>query len=301
MMVKSHDPSTWLPEVLTRLAVASGIGYVAAAYSISRWLTRPTRSHPTIPTSDGRLLWQPETCQTADGIRLAGWVVEPPSPRATVALFHGMRFSRAQMVDRIRLLTGEGYRCVAFDHRAHGESGGRRTSFGFHESRDVAAILDLIGQRWPHQPRAALGMSMGAAALCYAASQAGAWDALILESCYRDIGHAFASRLQQGFPPSFRRISQGVIWVTERRLGVRLAELAPVNHVARLAPAPVLILTGAEDAHATPEEARQLFERCQEPRDLWLVPEAGHLDTFERGGREYRDRVLGFLARRLAA
>ena len=34
------------------------------------------------------------TCQTDDDIALTGWCIEPPTPRATIALFHGMRLHR---------------------------------------------------------------------------------------------------------------------------------------------------------------------------------------------------------------
>jgi alpha-beta hydrolase superfamily lysophospholipase len=190
---------------------------------------------------------------------------------------------------------------VAFDHRAHGESAGRHTSFGFHESRDVAAVLELIWQRWPRQPRAALGISMGAAALCFAAPAARALDAVILESLYHDLAGTFDSRIGTKYPSWFRRFRRGVVWLTERRLGVRLGQIAPAEHVARLAPAPVLLLTGSEDAHAPPQDARRLFGRCREPRELVIIPGAGHDDVFELGGRLYEEVLLDFLKRRLAA
>ena len=194
-----------------------------------------------------------------------------------------------------------GYRCVAFDHRAHGESAGKRTSFGYHERLDVQAILDLVEQRWPDQPRAALGVSMGAAALCYAAERARRLNALILESPYSDIGSAFANRIGTGYPAWFRRLSHGVIWITERRLGLRLDQLAPIQHIGSLAPAPVLLLTGTADAHATPLEPERLYERCQGPREMWLVRGAGHKDVCETGGAAYRSRILRFLDRWLGA
>jgi alpha-beta hydrolase superfamily lysophospholipase len=290
-----------LPELLARLALASGVGYLAAAYTLSRWLTRPTPAKPRFTPRDGGLRCEVVQCRAADGVSLVGWSIEPAEARATIALFHGMRGNRERLLDRIGFLCGRGYRCVAIDHRAHGESGGRRTSFGFHESRDVDAVLELITARWPGQPRAALGISMGAAALCYAAPRARGWNAVILESCYEDIAQAFTSRLQNGYPPWYQRLSRGVVWVTERRLGIRLDDLAPVKYVADFAPAAVLVLTGTEDPHATPDNARKIFEQCRGHRDILLVPAAGHKDVFEKGGTLYQSRVAEFLSARLPA
>jgi alpha-beta hydrolase superfamily lysophospholipase len=294
---KPPSKSSWLTDMLAGLALASGVGYVAAAYSVSRWLTRGTPGKPRRTPHDQGLPCEPLECQTADGLRLAGWVVSPPCPRASVLLCHGARNNREQVLDRIAFLTAAGYRCVAFDHRAHGQSGGKRTSFGYYESRDVAAALELVRQRWPTQQRAALGISMGAAALCFAADHSRACDALILESLYHDIVSAFTYRVGVKYPAWFNRLRRGVAWMTERRLGVRLERLAPVEHVGLLAPAPVLILTGDEDTHAPPEDARRLYERCAGPRELWLVPRATHEDVCRTGGALYQQRVLSFLER----
>lgn len=300
-MVEQKTTKPWLKNLLAQAALSTGVGYVAAAYTVSRWLTRRTAGRPQETPDRLGLPWDRVECRTADALRLRGWVVQPPRPRATIAIFHGIRRNRASTLSRMAFLAAEGYRCVAFDHRAHGESSGRRSSFGYHEGRDVAAVLQFVREHWSHQPHVALGISMGAAAVCYAAEHSRNCAALVLESCYYDIASAFANRLRNGYPPWYQRLSRGVIWVTERRLGLRLGQLSPAEHVERLAPTPVLLLTGTEDRHATPEETQRLFERCRDPKELWLVPGATHKDVVEVGGQSYQRRVLDFLANRVAA
>lgn len=277
--------------------LATGVGYAAAAYLTSRWLTRRRRRRPEGTPSDLGLPWESLSCRTRDGLRLAGWLVEPPAPRGTVALFHGLGCNRDQVLPRIGLLASQGFRCVAFDHRAHGDSEGRRTSIGYHEGRDVEAVLDLVKQRWPHEPRVVLGVSMGAAAVCFGAGRARDADAVILESMYHDLLSAFTTRVTSVFPPWYGWLTPGLIWVTERRLRVGIKDITPADHVGRLAPAPVLLITGGADAHASPDDARRLAERCRGPRELVLVPGAGHTDLMEVAGPGYADHVLGFLER----
>jgi uncharacterized protein len=299
-MAQVQPPRTWLAELLSGLAVASGVGYLAAAYSVSRWLTRAALQEPEQNPGDLGLAWEPVHCTTNDGLRLAGWHVCPPRPRATIALFHGMHGNRARILPRLKFLVQAGYRCVAFDHRAHGRSQGKRTSFGYHEAQDVSAVLGYSRSRWPGEPCVALGISMGAAAICFAGRKNGGADAVILESLYHDLASAFRSRLTSAYPPWFRKFCPGIIWLTERRLAVRMSIIAPAEHVANLAPAPVLLMTGTDDLHAPPDDTLRLFDRCNEPRELWLVPGAGHKNVFEAGGDEYRSRVLDFLQRRVA-
>ncbi len=298
-MSEPRRKTSWLKEVLAGLAAASGVGYLATAYTVSRWLTRRSRSRPHPTPSVCGLDWAPLECRTDDRLQLRGWLVTPPEPRATVALFHGLRANRVQALSRMALLVGAGYRCVAFDHRAHGESAGRRTSFGHHEARDVRAVLALVRERWPVQPVAALGISMGAAALCFAASQARTLDAVVLESLYHDVESTFRNRIGSKYPSWFRRFARGVIWVTEKRLGARLRQFTPADHIAGLAPAPVLLVTGTEDPHAPPRDAERLFARCREPRELALIPGAGHTNLFEVGAEQYREMLLSFLGRHL--
>jgi alpha-beta hydrolase superfamily lysophospholipase len=282
------------------LILVVGLLYLTAAYAASRWLTRPSRGKPERTPSEFGIAWEAVTCRTSDGLRLAGWVLNPPDPHAVVVLHHGLRCDRNQTLDRAVLLARAGYQCVAFDHRGHGESEGCYTSFGRHEALDAAAVLEFVCLSRPDLPRAAIGLSMGAAALCFAADQARAYDAVILESLYHDISTAFTARLKTMYPIWFRPLVPAIIAITEWRLGVKLESVIPAEYIGKIGPTPVLLLTGTQDEHADPESAQRLYDRCGEPKELWLVEGAHHADVLEIAGREYEEHVLDFLRRRLA-
>jgi uncharacterized protein len=299
-MEAANQQSTWFEEIWPRLTVATGVGYLATAYTVSRWLTRRSPALSPMPTHLPGVGIETLTCKTQDGIALKGWHIEPAAPRATVALFHGMRLNRSDTLSRIALLSAAGYRCLAFDHRAHGESGGPWTSFGYHERHDVEAVARLVRERWPNQACAALGNSMGGAAICFAGAAAHAFDAIILESVYHDLARAFQHRVGCGYPAWFRHFRPGIIWLTERRLGARIHEVAPVAHVAKLAPRPVLLLTGSEDPHASPHEVEALARQLPETGQFHAIAGAAHHDVCEKGGLVYRDLLLTFLERHLS-
>jgi hypothetical protein len=132
-------PARWLASAMARLTFLSGVGYVGAAYTVSRFLTRPRRRKLTTSPASLGMTYRDVDVETEDGIRLSGWLVEPENARGTVALFHGMRHNRERLLDRIAFLYNAGYRCLALDHRAHGESAGKRISWGWYEERDVRA------------------------------------------------------------------------------------------------------------------------------------------------------------------
>src|SRR5262249_60231594 len=109
-------------------------------YTVSRFLTRPRRRKLRATPAAVGLSFEPLEVTAQDGVRLAGWVVEPPQPLGTVALFHGMRRNREQRLGRMAFLHAAGHRARAVDHRAHGASRGQRSSFRWDESRHVAAV-----------------------------------------------------------------------------------------------------------------------------------------------------------------
>jgi uncharacterized protein len=291
--------SSWFDDIWPRLVVGSGVGYLALAYAVSHWVTRRAAAVVAAPRHLPGCTVETLTCRTRDGIALKGWLIEPPMPRANVVIFHGMRNNRSYVLDRIEFLTAAGYRCIAFDHRAHGESGGRLISFGYHERHDVAAVAALIRVRWPNEPCGALGISMGGAAICFAGEASRAFDAIILESVYHDLDGAFSHRIGSAYPAWFRHFRPGVVWLTERRLGTRIQQVAPIAHVARLAPRPVLLLTGSKDMLAPPDEVQAFVAQIPETGQFHLIPNADHGEIYEVAGPAYRDLLLAFLERHL--
>ena len=232
-------------------------------------------------------------------VGLKGWCVEPAKPRATVALFHGMRLNRTHTLDRIAFLVTAGYRCVAFDHRAHGESQGHTCTFGYHESRDVAAVHAFVRERWPREPHGAVGISMGAAAVCFASETARGFNALVLESVYTQLAQAFDQRIGCGYPKWFQHFRGGVVWLTERRLGASIHEVAPLAYIARLAPRPVLLITGSEDPHAPPQDVALLAAQIPASSNFHVIEGADHDNVCATGGRTYQDLLLAFFEEHL--
>src|SRR5262249_55274802 len=140
-----------------------------------------------------------------------------------------------------------------------------------------------------------IGLALGAAAVCFAAPLVRACaDAMVLESVWASLAETTTRRLA-GRPAWLQRLTWTAIGLTEHRLGVRLAQFAPVDYVGGLGPRPVLLLTGTDDPCATPAALRQLSARCPGPCETGLVPHAGHEDLCEAGGQWYQRRVLEFL------
>jgi uncharacterized protein len=285
-------PARWLASAMARLTFLSGVGYVGAAYTVSRFLTRPRRRKLTKSPADLELSYRDVAIETEDGIRLAGWLIEAENARGTVALFHGMRHNRETMLSRAALLHAAGYRCLLIDHRGHGQSGGKRISFGWYEARDVLAAARWIEEQFPAQPRFALGMSMGGAAICFAGPQCG-WNAIVLEGVYAELDAAFRRRIGSYYPGWFGQLYPAIVWITQKRMRIRMIEIRPVAAVEKLKNVPIMVISGERDILAPPSDSIQLQLAAQ--GQFAVIADACHNDICEKGGTAYRDLLLGFL------
>ena len=227
------------------------------------------------------------------------WFLPGTPGRGAVLLLHGVRANRLAMVERARFLHADGYAVLLIDFRAHGESSGDRISFGWHESRDAAAALAQLKMLAPGERIGVIGASMGGAAAVLADPPLGI-DALVLEQVYPTVAVALENRLRLYLGTPGTWLTSGLIASLQPRLGLRVDQLRPIDRLARLS-VPKLILAGDRDEHTRLADSLELFAAAAQPKQLWVVPGAKHVDLCAYAGEEYRRRVLEFFAAQLRA
>ena len=82
------------------------------------------------------------------------------------------------------------------------------------------------------------------------------------------------------------------------RLGIGLDDLKPIRHAAKIT-VPKFFLAGTADRDTTLRESQALFAAAAEPKQLWLIDGARHVDLHAFAKAEYEKRVLDFLAANL--
>ncbi len=103
--------------------------------------------------------------QSGSGATLRGWWVPADDPRGgAVVLMHGVWENRLRMVRRARVLHDNGFSVLLFDFQAHGESTGRRITYGKLEALDAASAVAFARNRVPGERVGAIGTSLGGAA-----------------------------------------------------------------------------------------------------------------------------------------
>jgi fermentation-respiration switch protein FrsA (DUF1100 family) len=210
---------------------------------------------------------------------------------------HGVRASRVSMLDRARFLARAGYSVLLFDFQSHGESAGKRITFGYLESRDARASVSFIRANAPGEKVGVIGVSMGGAAALLASPPLEA-DAMVLEMVYPTIDQAVSDRLSVRFGKWSRVFTPLLTWQLRPRLGASANALRPIDCVGSIH-TPKLFIGGSEDQYTTLEESRQMFVTATEPKALWVVSGATHEDLCRFAGREYEQRILDFFGQNL--
>ena len=100
--------------------------------------------HQWVPDSPAEIIgegfpWHAATITATDGATLKAWFLEPPHPtHACTMVLHGIGDSRSGSIGFAPMFLRRGDSVLVPDIRAHGQSGGKITTFGLLEARDTA-------------------------------------------------------------------------------------------------------------------------------------------------------------------
>jgi len=250
-----------------------------------------------------------------DGLTLHGWFIPAPGVTAfsvedqdwasgskgTIVLCHGRFGSKDPDLKYVPWLSDAGYNCFLFDFRGHGRSEGNYTSFGYHERKDLVGALDFLRSKNISMV-GVMGFSLGGAVAITTAAQRTEITAVVADGAFVELRSALVRGAKERGLPSWllRSLGSLILWLAGKRVGADLEESEPLRWVGDMAPRALLIIHGEDDPYVSVEDARCLYERAGEPKELWIAQGAGHRRVDEVYPDEYRDRVVDFFDRYLA-
>jgi len=241
------------------------------------------------------------TFQSQDGLKLSGTLIVKDTSNPLIILCHGVGANRYDLVETARALYEEGhFNLFLFDFRAHGRSGGWLTSFGYREQKDLLGVLHYLDSRenLVHQ-YGVFGVSMGGVVGIMVAAQDERIQALCVDSPFADLEETMKKHLQLIYPfpefPffTFTKFSYNLLFMTDLR------NVSPLRVVKNISPRPFYLINGGKDERMTPERAKAIYERAAEPKTLWIVPGAGHLEGRAIAAEEYDRSIVSFFSNAL--
>lgn len=240
----------------------------------SRFLYFPIRELDATPADYG--LESEELRLTAsDGVALHGWWIRAGGRRA-VLLFHGNAGNVSHRLDRAKVFADRlGVDLFLVDYRGYGRSEGKPSEAGLY--RDGLATYEAARARGFEPERIVLmGESLGCAVAVEVALNRPA-AGVALETPFLSV--PALARRHYPFVPTLLIRSR---FDTESKI----RGVAP----------PKLFLVAERDEIAPPAHGRKLFELAAPPKELFVIPGAGHNDTYVVGGEPYIGVWKRFLA-----
>jgi pimeloyl-ACP methyl ester carboxylesterase len=223
---------------------------------------------------------------------LRGWFIESPGARAVVVMVHGDEGTRADSdVGLLRLQRAylrNGFHVFAFDLRGRGESAGVRDRLGSAEQLDLETAVAYVRRRTSNLPVVIHGFGLGASLALQAAADGLEPRAIIADTAFTTAREQLRYRWRR--LPGF--LFASTCWMAHRLYGADVDVLRPIEAMPHI-DVPLLLIHGALDQEVPVANAHNLMAASLSgTAQLWVVPEAGHLQSYRLASDEYLRNCL---------
>jgi len=236
--------------------------------------------------------------EVENNIKLNGYWVKTDAltPKSVVIFVHGIGGCKEHFLELAAELSEQGIESVLFDLRAHGESGGEYTTYGYDEKKDVKKIVDYIKNKAPNVKIGIWGNSLGGAIAIQALEYDNRLEFGIIESTFTSLNqivYDYKKRYLKGIGVKF--LSDYVLKRAGYIGGFNPNEVKPLNSVKQIEQ-PTLIAHGDSDENISYTYGKQLYDNLATPEKTFvLVKGGGHLNMFEKGGEDYKNKIMNFI------
>jgi dienelactone hydrolase len=193
------------------------------------------------------------------------------------------------------MLARHGYGVLLLDRRGEGESEGDPNIFGWKGERDIHAAVAYLQQRPDVDPEriGGLGLSVGGEMMIEAAAESDSLKAVVSEGAgIRSIRESLA------VPDTRKRIEGSLVHAVVTPAVAVFSNGMPPPSLEDLAadvtPTPLFLIYAVPGQGGEADLNQLYFDSAREPKEIWLVPGAGHTGGIEARPDEYERRVVGF-------
>lgn len=234
--------------------------------------------------------YQPVEFKAEDGTALFAWFLPARgAPRASVLYLHGNAQNISTHFANVAWMPAAGFHVFAFDYRGYGGSQGSPTLEGVQLDVD-AAMRTLLARPDVDPDRIIIfGQSLGGAlAIHYAAHSDYRANvrAIVVDSAFSDYRRIVKDKAASFF------LTWPFQWLLPQTVD---NDFSPVASVHAVSPIPLLFIHGERDSIVPVAHSQRLYARAAEPKEIWLVPDAGHIQAVKQ--KDIRKRLAEFLRR----
>lgn len=225
--------------------------------------------------------------------------VPAPVPGRTVFLLHGRSGVKEDLLPVAERFAAAHYRCIVYDARSHGESGGGVCTFGHLETGDFRDVMDQslarLGARGEDPGTiCAFGISLGASVLLQSLPAEPRLGAVVAVAPFASlpevINHAARRSIHRRVP---RWLIAGTMITGGFRAGFDPYRIEPLRDVAS-ARIPLFFAHGALDEVIPVDHARRLHAAAVGTKEIHVVADGNHGNILAKGGDDLYEEMIRF-------
>ena len=222
--------------------------------------------------------------------------LEPLDTSNFVVICHGVTENKINSVKYARLFERLGFNSVVYDHRRHGDSGGKTTSFGHYEKMDLQAVVNAVNEYAGEEAIIGIhGESMGAATtILYAGTLEDRAHFYIADCAFSDFTDQLLYLMKKETPLRTKYAIKLADIFLRVRDGYSMKLVSPREAVIHIEK-PVLFIHSLPDDFILPEMTKELYELKIGPKQLKLFDKGPHAQSFNENPEEYEKTIADFL------
>ncbi|MBN6888336.1 uncharacterized protein ACUXCC_002349 [Cytobacillus horneckiae] len=230
------------------------------------------------------------------GYQLKAVLAEPHENHRYIIIAHGVTENKTNSIKYMNLFLNRGFNVVIYDHRRHGESGGKTTSYGYYEKHDLKVIVDWLKSLKGNDIQIGIhGESMGAATmLLYAGMVEDGADFYIADCPFSDLKGQLTHHIRTTFklPPNLLLpIGNAFLRFRDKYSILDVSPIAVIENIEK----PILFIHSKDDRFILPEMTESLYELKNGPKKLYIAEKGAHAQSYNENKEEYERTVDEFL------
>lgn len=230
------------------------------------------------------------------GYSLFGLYLPVAGSQKTIIIAHGITYSLYGSVKYVNIFRKRGFNVILYDHRNHGRSGGRWSTFGYYEKHDLGVFFAWAQEQLTNGGQVAvMGESFGAVTAVQFAAIQPKVAFLVLDCCFSDLADLLAHRLKVEFRLPAWPILPLASFFSRLLAGMSFGDISPLREMSNLT-LPVFFAHGQNDKFTPCQMSEALYAaKTNGLKDIYLAPNADHAEAFWNNREEYDRRVGEFL------
>jgi hypothetical protein len=254
-----------------------------------------------ITPSDVNLDYEEINVITDHDVKINSWLIKTTEPiQGTIIYLHGLGDCKIDGIRFTKLMHDHHFNVFLYDARRHGDSDGKYCTYGYYEKFDVVKVIDYITTRTDIKcgKIGLFGTSMGAAVAIQAAAVDKRITAVVAENSFATLRTIFDDYQKRMVKIPFHYLRNIVIIRSQINAKFKASAVSPLESIGNVH-IPILFIYGTRDRLIKHQYSLHLYDRANQPKDIFSIEGASHNDTWKIAGEIYEKKLLDFYQRNL--